>query len=61
MGPAGFAVNYTRQHAVAIFVINFIAIIPLALFVGYVADELILRSGNVVGALINATFRSVVP
>lgn len=43
-----------------VFAVNFIAIVPLALLLGRAADESILRTGDVVGALINTTFRSVI-
>lgn len=43
-----------------VFAVNFIAIVPLALLLGRAADESILRTEDVVGALINTTFGSVI-
>lgn len=39
---------------------NFIGIIPLALILGDVTEDLALRCGDVVGGLVNATFGNVV-
>lgn len=39
---------------------NFLALIPLALFLGEVTEDLALRFGDVVGGLLNATFGNVV-
>ena len=59
--PVGFAVNYVRVdgnhiNGTAIFVVNFIAIIPLAGMLSYATEELALRVGETVGGLLNATF-----
>lgn len=39
---------------------NFVGIIPLALILGDVTEDLALRCGDVVGGLVNATFGNVV-
>lgn len=39
---------------------NFIGIIPLALILGDVTEDLALRCGDVIGGLVNATFGNVV-
>jgi calcium/proton exchanger cax len=39
---------------------NFMGIIPLALILGEVTEDLALRSGDVIGGLVNATFGNVV-
>ena len=57
---AGFAVQYTGQSATAIFAINFVAIVPLSVLLGIVSDDLTVMTGNVVGALVNSAFRSVI-
>ena len=54
--PVGFAVNYAHINGVAIFVVNFIAIIPLAGMLSYATEELALRVGETLGGLLNATF-----
>ena len=54
--PIGIAVNYAHLPPVAIFVINFIAIIPLAGMLSYATEEIALRVGETIGGLLNATF-----
>lgn len=54
--PVGFAVRYAHINGVAIFVVNFIAIIPLAGMLSYATEELALRVGETLGGLLNATF-----
>ncbi|CAO3586942.1 unnamed protein product [Absidia cylindrospora] len=44
----------------ATFVLNFIAIIPLAKLLGDVTEDIALRTGDVVGGLLNATFGNAV-
>jgi Ca2+:H+ antiporter len=52
----GIIVNYLHITPVAIFVINFIAIIPLAALLSYATEEIALRTGEVIGGLLNASF-----
>lgn len=54
--PIGIAVNYTGIPRVAVFVINFIAIVPLAGMLSYATEEIALRTGETIGGLLNATF-----
>lgn len=54
--PVGIIVNYLHITPVAIFVINFIAIIPLAALLSYATEEIALRTGEVIGGLLNASF-----
>ena len=54
--PIGIAVNYAHIAPVAIFVINFIAIIPLAAMLSTATEEIALRTGETIGGLLNATF-----
>ena len=49
-------VNYAHITPVGIFVINFIAIIPLAALLSYATEEIALRVGETLGGLLNATF-----
>ncbi|KAF9998112.1 hypothetical protein BGZ79_008196 [Entomortierella chlamydospora] len=58
--PAGIIVNYLHAPDVAVFIINFIAIIPLAKLLGYATEEISLRVGQNVGALLNASFGNAV-
>ena len=59
MAPVGIIVNYLHIQPVAIFVINFIAIIPLAAMLSYATEEIAIRTGETLGGLLNATFGSV--
>ncbi|KAI8967281.1 calcium/proton exchanger [Mycotypha africana] len=43
-----------------VFTLNFIAIIPLAKLLGFSTEEIALRSGSTIGALLNATFGNAV-
>lgn len=55
--PVGIAVNYVPAVSrVAVFVINFIAIVPLAGMLSFATEEIALRTGETVGGLLNATF-----
>ncbi|KAM5348223.1 hypothetical protein ACJ41O_008047 [Fusarium nematophilum] len=59
--PVGIALNYVHSvNRVAVFVVNFIAIIPLAAILGFATEEIALRTGEVLGGLINATFGNAV-
>ena len=58
--PLGIAVYYAKVNDVAIFVINFIAIIPLAAMLSYATEEIALRTGEVIGGLLNASFGNAV-
>jgi hypothetical protein len=54
--PAGIAVHFVNISPVAVFVINFIAIIPLAALLSYATEEIAIRASDTVGSLLNATF-----
>ena len=57
MVPIGIAANYAKfAPPSGIFVINFIAIIPLAAMLSYATEEIALRVGETLGGLLNATF-----
>lgn len=58
--PIGFVVNYLHINGIAIFVINFIAIIPLAAMLSYATEEIAIRVGETLGGLLNATFGNAV-
>ncbi|XTI92934.1 hypothetical protein V2W45_1472412 [Cenococcum geophilum] len=58
--PVGFIVNYLHVNGITIFIVNFIAIIPLAAMLSYATKEITLRAGNILGSLLNATFRNAV-
>ena len=60
MCPVGIATYYAHVNPVAVFVINFIAIIPLAAMLSYATEEIALRTGEVIGGLLNASFGNAV-
>lgn len=59
--PIGIALHFVPGiNPVVVFVINFIAIIPLAGTLSYATEEIALRVGETVGGLLNATFGNAV-
>jgi hypothetical protein len=58
--PAGFALYYTNANPIAVFFVNFVAIIPMSGLLGGAMDELRVRTGDVVGALVYMSFGYVV-
>lgn len=56
MVPVGIGVRFTNVSPIGVFVINFIAIIPLAAMLSYATEEIALRTGETLGGLLNATF-----
>lgn len=60
MVPVGFAVYYAGLDPVPVFIINFVAIIPLAAMLSTATEELAIRVGETLGGLLNATFGNAV-
>ncbi|EKG16691.1 Sodium/calcium exchanger membrane region [Macrophomina phaseolina MS6] len=58
--PAGFAVNYAHLNGIVVFVVNFIAIVPLAGMLSYATEELAMHIGETLGGLLNASFGNAV-
>ncbi|KAJ5142216.1 hypothetical protein N7526_003211 [Penicillium atrosanguineum] len=58
--PAGIALYAIKANPIAIFVVNFIAIIPLAAMLSYATEEIALRTGETIGGLLNASFGNAV-
>jgi len=56
-----FVVNYLYANSITIFIVNFIAIIPLTVMLSCAIKEITLRASNILGGLLNATFRYVSP
>lgn len=55
--PVGIALHFVPgMKDEAIFVVNFIAIIPLAALLSYATEEIALRVGETLGGLLNASF-----
>ncbi|CEG83062.1 Putative Calcium/proton exchanger [Rhizopus microsporus] len=57
--PFGWASHFVWTPTTT-FVLNFIAIIPLAKLLGFATEEIALRTGEVIGGLLNATFGNAV-
>lgn len=58
--PAGIALHVIEANPIAIFVVNFIAIVPLAAMLSYATEEIALRTGETIGGLLNASFGNAV-
>ncbi len=54
--PVAFASDFLGWSPVATFSLNFLGLVPLALILGDVTEDLALRFGDVIGGLLNATF-----
>lgn len=54
--PVGIALNYISDKKGAVFIVNFLAIIPLAKMLSDATEEIALRTGETLGGLLNATF-----
>jgi Ca2+:H+ antiporter len=52
----GITTYFMNVSAIAVFIINFIAIIPLAALLSYTTKEIALQVGQTLGGLLNATF-----
>ncbi|KAF9986618.1 hypothetical protein BGZ75_001608 [Mortierella antarctica] len=58
--PIGIVAHALHWPDVAVFILNFIAIVPLAKLLGYATEEIALRLGENLGALLNASFGNAV-
>lgn len=58
--PVGIAVEYSHVSPTAIFVINAIAIVPLAGLLSFATESAARRMGDTIGALMNVTFGNAV-
>lgn len=58
--PVGIALHAVNSNPIAIFVVNFIAIIPLAAMLSYATEEIAMRTGETIGGLLNASFGNAV-
>lgn len=55
--PAGIAVSYTHQPPLVVFVVNFLATIPLSALLSYAIDELSMYVGVTLAGLLSICFR----
>ncbi|KAI8338959.1 Sodium/calcium exchanger protein-domain-containing protein [Chlamydoabsidia padenii] len=58
--PMALIASYTNASDTIVFSLNFLAIIPLAKLLGFATEEIALRTGSTIGALLNATFGNAV-
>ncbi|KAI8957685.1 Calcium/proton exchanger [Daldinia sp. FL1419] len=58
--PAGIALYFIRFDGRVVFGVNFIAIVPLAAMLSNATEEIAMRTGEVLGGLINASFGNAV-
>lgn len=58
--PVGIALEYSGVNKIVVFVMNFLAIIPLASILSYSTEELAMYIGEVLGGLLNASFGNAV-
>lgn len=58
--PLGVVSGILDWNPTATFVLNFLAIMPLAALLSFATEELALRIGETLGGLLNATFGNAV-
>lgn len=58
--PLGIVAGIQKWSDVSIFVLNFLAIIPLAALLSFATEELALQVGETLGGLMNATFGNAI-
>ncbi|KAF3907035.1 hypothetical protein AA313_de0202122 [Arthrobotrys entomopaga] len=58
--PVGIALHFTSVSPIVVFVMNFLAIIPLAGTLSFATEEIALRTGETLGGLLNASFGNAV-
>ncbi|BFZ60660.1 Vacuolar calcium ion transporter [Saitoella coloradoensis] len=58
--PLGIVAGMLHWNSTLVFVLNFLAIIPLAALLGFATEELALSVGQTLGGLMNATFGNAV-
>ncbi|KAI9665548.1 MAG: hypothetical protein M1831_001691 [Alyxoria varia] len=54
--PIGIALNFSGVNPLAVFLINFLAIVPLAATLSFATEEIAMRVGQTLGGLLNASF-----
>ncbi len=59
--PIGVGLNFVPGVSpIAVFLVNFVAILPLAAVLSFATEEIALRAGETLGGLLNATFGNAV-
>lgn len=54
--PVGIGLHFTNVDPLVVFIVNFIAIVPLAGILSFATEEIAIRVGEVLGGLLNASF-----
>lgn len=58
--PAGIILGAMEANPTAVFIVNFLAIIPLASLLSFATEELSVKLGQTIGGLMNASFGNAV-
>jgi len=58
--PAGIILGALDMNPTAVFVVNFLAIMPLAALLSFATEELSVKMGQTLGGLMNASFGNAV-
>ncbi|KAJ2886485.1 hypothetical protein H4R27_000618 [Coemansia aciculifera] len=58
--PLGYLAHYLQWPVVAVFVLNYLAIIPLSALMGFATEEVCIRLGPTWGGVVNAAFGNAV-
>lgn len=58
--PLGIVAGALGWNPTAVFILNFLAIVPLAALLSFVTEELSAKLGQTLGGLLNATFGNAV-
>lgn len=58
--PVGIALHFTNVNPTVIFIMNFLAIVPLAGLLSFATEEIAIKVGQTLGGLMNATFGNAV-
>lgn len=58
--PVGIVLGALDMNPTAVFVVNFLAIVPLAALLSFATEELSVKLGQTIGGLMNATFGNAV-
>lgn len=58
--PVGIVLGALDMNPTAVFVVNFLAIMPLAALLSFATEELAAKMGQTIGGLMNATFGNAV-
>jgi Ca2+:H+ antiporter len=58
--PAGIVIGAMGLNPTAVFIVNFLAIVPLAALLSFATEELSVKLGQTIGGLMNATFGNAV-